>query len=410
MVGDGCETPPADVELARRVICYALAGEVDLALRCGLTASQWDAVRMVARLEGVAPLLCCALERSGWPEQVPRSVRDRLTVARYATAARNQLLYRELTHAVRVFSEPPAIPAVLLKGAALALTLYPDPALRPMSDLDVLVRADRIDQAVARLEADGYREHRRAMAPDLDQLVGHHVHLRSGRAFPIALEVHWTLASSEGAVHAPEMVWFWEQAEPFQRPGAPASASSSSPSPSAAALTLAPTAHLLYLAAHLALYHGAARAQLLWFYDIHLLVEREAERIDWEELIQRARQFRWSAALGAALEGTRRRFGTGLPPGVAAELRGHGDGQIAWLVRRRAARLQTRATNLFSRVASLGWPGRLRLIRSVVLPSPAYVRWRYEPQPSWLWPLCYPYRWLDIVQEGISTLWRAIRQ
>jgi hypothetical protein len=46
----------------------------------------------------------------------------------------------------------------------------------------------------------------------------------------------------------------------------------------------------------------------------------------------------------------------------------------------------------------------LRLALGIALPSPAYVRWRYQPRPEWLWPLCYPYRWLDILREGLSTL------
>ncbi len=43
---------------------------------------------------------------------------------------------------------------------------------------------------------------------------------------------------------------------------------------------------------------------------------------------------------------------------------------------------------------------------AIAIPSPAYVRWRYKPRPAWLWPLCYPYRWLDILREGLSTLWQ----
>jgi hypothetical protein len=37
------------------------------------------------------------------------------------------------------------------------------------------------------------------------------------------------------------------------------------------------------------------------------------------------------------------------------------------------------------------------------------MRWHYKPRPAWLWPLCYPYRWLDILREGLSTLWRIAR-
>ena len=59
-------------------------------------------------------------------------------------------------------------------------------------------------------------------------------------------------------------------------------------------------------------------------------------------------------------------------------------------------------------LASLSWRARLRLLLVNVIPSPAYVRWRYKPRPAWLWPLCYSYRWLDILREGLTTLWRMV--
>jgi len=59
---------------------------------------------------------------------------------------------------------------------------------------------------------------------------------------------------------------------------------------------------------------------------------------------------------------------------------------------------------------------------AIAIPTPAYARWRYKQRPvpsinsghrlscvegpAWLWPLCYPYRWLDMLHDGLSTLWK----
>src|SRR5262249_18763955 len=48
------------------------------------------------------------------------------------------------------------VPALLLKGAALVETVYPDPAQREMLDLDLLVPAERLDEASAALTPLGY--------------------------------------------------------------------------------------------------------------------------------------------------------------------------------------------------------------------------------------------------------------
>jgi hypothetical protein len=326
---------------------------------------------------------------------------------------------------------PAQIPVVILKGAALATTLYPSIGLRPMGDLDLLVPPDRLAEAVACLQALGYVEPAPDMVPGLNQVVGHHVGLDGGEAIPLHVELHWTLAAGEHARHAPSMPWFWQQTEPLsmgagglgsggareprstgageQRRGAEAN-SPLHPSTSAPLLTLTPTAHLLYLAAHLMLQHGSARASLLWFCDLDLLVRRQADRLDWDELLRRAREFHWTAALHAALRGAQDRFGTPLPQGFLDALAETEDRQAARLVARKADPRQTRAMGVWNFLSPLDGQARLRLALAIALPSPAYVRWRYQPRPGWLWPLCYPYRWLDILREGLSTLAKLARR
>jgi hypothetical protein len=365
---------------------------------------------------------------------IPPDVQADLRQAYYATTARNLLIYRELsrilTHfrfsmlrlgSAQVFdfrfghpqsqiANPQSeIPTVILKGAALATTLYDSIGLRPMGDLDLLVPEERLAEAVARLEALGYVQPHPDMAPGLNALAGHHVHLQGGQDIHLAVELHWTLIGGEHDWRSPSLPWFWSQTEPFIVTPSPLHPSSSAP-----LLTLTPTAHLLYLSAHLMLQHGEARSALRWFYDIYLLVEREGQRIQWDQVVARAREFRWAPAVHAALEGARHRFcgpadgesDTWLPPGVLAALAEASDAEARRLVARRAEGLQTRATGVVAAVSSLSPAARLRLLLAVAIPSPAYMRWRYKPRPAWLWPLCYFYRWFDILREGLTTLWQ----
>lgn len=390
--------------LTRRAICLTLAGEPCSEAWSALGPADWESLGRVAKAEGVAALLCHALGRTGWPEGMPDAVRNDLRATMYAGAARSVLLCRELLRLQEIFSHPSPIPIVLLKGGALAFTLYPDPALRPMADVDFLVPPERVSEAAARLRARGYRGYSLAMTPGLNRLLGLHVNLESSERFPIHLEVHRTLGASGRDYHAPDMAWFWDQVEPFDLRLPVSSAIPVPPGLSAPLLTLMPTAHLLYLAAHLMLQHGGAKGRLLWLYDIHLLIEQEGGCIEWDELARRAREFRWSAALTAALSGAQDCFRTPLPEGFLGLLTIDMDARAADLVRHRAALSQTRATIVWNKVSSLNWTGRLGLLFSVVLPSPAYLRWRYRPHPTWLWPLYYPYRWFDILREVIRTL------
>jgi hypothetical protein len=425
-------------DLSYRTLCRLLSGQAcpelhrraDAALTSTLGPDDWRLLAATARREGVAPLLYHVLNEAGWPADAPLDIQADLRQAYYATTARNLLIYRELSHiltALRASPSPP-LPVILLKGAALAATVYDNIGLRPMGDLDLLVPEERLSEAVTRLKALGYVEPHPDMAAGFNAQFGHHVHLQGGRDVHLAVELHWTLIGGEQDWRSPSLPWFWNQTEewrmedgnwkrcpePVEGLEAGVQPPISNLQPPTSVFQLTPTAHLLYLCAHLMLQHGEARSVLRWFYDIYLLVEREGQRIQWDQVVARAQEFRWAPAVYAALVGVRDRFcgpsavdgEAWLSPGVLEALAEGSDHQASRLVARRTNRLQTRATGVVAAASSLSPGARLRLLLAIALPSPAYVRWRYKPRPVWLWPLCYPYRWLDILREGLTTLWR----
>jgi hypothetical protein len=52
----------------------------------------------------------------------------------------------------------------------------------------------------------------------------------------------------------------------------------------------------------------------------------------------------------------------------------------------------------------------MRIWLAVVFPSPAHIRWRYHPQPDWLWPLYYPVKWFGMARDGLRLLWGEVRK
>jgi hypothetical protein len=54
----------------------------------------------------------------------------------------------------------------------------------------------------------------------------------------------------------------------------------------------------------------------------------------------------------------------------------------------------------WNELAALSVRGRAALLRAFFFPSPAYVRFRYRPQPAWTWPLCYPVRWARLLASA----------
>jgi hypothetical protein len=197
------------------------------------------------------------------------------------------------------------------------------------------------------------------------------------------------------------MNWFWDRIEPWLLH--PQESHGSIPQSSGAAYQLDPLAHILYLAAHLILQHGSSQKRLIWLYDLHLLITRYADTLDWTAIMEHARAFRWDTALNAALKNTHQYCGTVLPE--------HIEDRILSLHRTDMQNMTmpelstvSRATLLKEELSNLTWRGRYYLLRSHLFPVPAYLRWRYQPRPAWLWPLCYPYRWLDMLGTALQTV------
>ena len=368
----------------------------DLVPWTDFTSTDWKQLPAIAQAEGVAPLMYWKLKEHGWPASMPDATRTTLAQAYYGTVARNMLLYRELERVLAVLGEG-EIPVIVLKGAALAATLYPNIGLRPMGDLDLLVPRSLMEKAVQTARSFGYREIYPELVPGINRVIGYHVHLKGGLQAPACVELHWSLMGGDNDWRSPPMEWFWKQAELIS------SSVGGEQGSIEGSRTLTPTAHLLYLAAHLMLHHGESQARLLWFYDIHLLINRWGERLNWDELLARSKDFRWAAALHAALRGAQLRFHTAVSPGVLDALTDVRDTRSQRFVELNANPSQTSAARTWNKLMALNWQARLRLALALVFPSPAHLRWRYSAR-SGLWPLYYPRRWTELIGDAFAIL------
>jgi hypothetical protein len=127
--------------------------------------------------------------------------------ARRFTAIHNLRLRHELGKATEALRQS-GIPALALKGVVLAYTTYPDPSLRPMADLDLLVPTGKKEKALEALQEVGFqypdsvlathRDHSWRLAPEQE-----FAPLLRLRASTVLLEVHSELECSEPVLPMP---------------------------------------------------------------------------------------------------------------------------------------------------------------------------------------------------------------
>jgi hypothetical protein len=275
-----------------------------------------------------------------------------------------------------------------------------------MVDLDLLVDVDHHELVVRILRNAGYTYASPEMMAGLHRICHKDITLTGGRFANTSLDVHWRLISGASDWRSPSTEWFWKQTVPWVMAaelldGDLQRAWLSQPDQT---FQFTATAHLLYNATHLMLGHGSGQMRLIWLYDLHLLLTGYPEQISWDELLEQAAIFRWSEPLRAALRATQNYFATPIPDTVLDVLAASSDTRAASMVHYMESPVQNRADALYIHLVNLNWHGRILMILAHILPTRAYLRWRYPfGLPGWLWPLYYLYRWYDLARDGLRT-------
>ena len=166
------------------------------------TRAAWEYAKRAVFMHGVAPFLHHRLRQGSLrADGFPLPFRTFLAEQYASNASRVGRMQAELGAILRK-SEAASISVMPLKGSLLCALFYDDPALRPMADLDLLVRAESEKDLIRILLELGYQElppdnpaarerHRRFLQPDNRRVVS-----REGEhpENPRPVEVHTRLA------------------------------------------------------------------------------------------------------------------------------------------------------------------------------------------------------------------------
>lgn len=338
----------------------------------------WETVESLATRRNVAPLLYEIIRGA---HLLPHSIEAQLRLAYYQNARRNVLLFRELETVLKALGAA-QLPVIVLKGAALAHTVYKNPAVRPMCDLDLLVKKADMPAALRCCEALGYQAGDKEAHPGDTLAYENELLLRKPGALEAVLELHWSLFDSPYYQSRLPMNWFWETTQPITFENL-------------STQTLGVEAQVLHLCGHLALHHGpGGLANWLWLYDIAALITNK-QQLNWDLLLSRAQTLNLVLSLQYVLEAIADLLN---PPYLKTHLvevqrlqpSAEEARVFSWLTAEHRPVLQRFVADL----ASIpGWPARLAYAWHSIFPSTSYMRSRYHIAHGILLPLYYPYRW-----------------
>ena len=216
----------------------------------------------------------------------------------------NRLLFRRMGPVIEMLHGA-AIPTLLLKGAALAVHYYPDPGLRPMGDLDVLVPEMHALQTLRLLESQGWKQEgekngRKLQLRESDLGFLHSLTLfhPDGRE----IDLHWHalyLASFPGADQP-----FWEASVPLEFEGVPTRA-------------LCASDQLLHACAHGTMWNPLP--PMRWAADA--ITVMRSSKTDWQRLLMLAQRLRLITAVRDGLEYLAAALAAPVPAEALADMR-----------------------------------------------------------------------------------------
>ena len=257
------------------------------ALHMAQESAGWERALEIAQVHGVEAICHEALRRVCQSHPQLAGGMDAFRRARYVATVRNMRMVAQLVEVLDALGSR-GIEPIILKGAALALTVYEEPSLRPMRDLDLLVRVDALAGAREALLQLGYAtQGGPATRWEEENLLAHLIDLTAPGRLPV--EIHFRLFPRAQPLF-PEEERVWDRAAPFSVEGRKA-------------LRLAPSDELMYLCGHLRK-HAQSEYRLVWFCDIAALdgqIQPEAraafdaamaahpERVELENVLRTAR-------------------------------------------------------------------------------------------------------------------------
>ncbi len=277
----------------------------------------------------------------------------------------NNQLYEELKRIIPCFKEH-NIETMLLKGIDLVSRVYLDIDLRPMADIDLLIRKQdlpKIEQALSPLNYLIYPGYRELQDKPTSLYLNAVVCKKLIPPF-FSLHLHWhilnyTFYPGYGYISNLNIDKIWQEAEPVQIGDVEV-------------LRMVPEHLLLYLSEH-HLKHAFDRTILL--NDIDVLLKHYEGKLDWEKVINDALEFNLTRPLYFSLFLVSQILGTKVPESVFSKIKP----KCISIFERKFidSVLKGRHSPNFSFFVFLamnrGIKGKLRFIFRTVFPDPRFV-------------------------------------
>lgn len=269
----------------------------------GLTLSEWEQVRQVARHHRLGPLVFKHTAQADLLSVMPAAVRESLKAEYCSTLVANRTLQIELSAILDAF-DAQHVAAMPLKGVSIAARYYPELALRPTSDIDLLVRPRQVPAGIQALVTLGYVPHKGSetlSGRHALRFLEHQLSKPNGRL----VELHTTLSRAPSYASGLAAAAVWTRSSVCRVGARPTRC-------------LALADEIRYLCVHLAVQH--ARSRWFWLVDIAQIMEALPASWNWTAFVDETIELELASPVVATIQDAADKLGLNVPAGELARL------------------------------------------------------------------------------------------
>ncbi|MCC6545327.1 MAG: nucleotidyltransferase family protein [Nitrospirae bacterium] len=347
-----------------------------------ISIDEWKKLLSALRSHWITPLLYYKIGNSPPEFHPPGEILDQMRTAFLLSRIQCLKIEKQVNEIVNSFNRK-GIEFIVLKGPALAHSIYPDPATRPHCDLDILVREEDFINAKGLLEEIGYKSK--------TSRFGHLKGVDCEEAFThqrdpdknIMVELHWDLhilSGHKGKQNIKELFHRSIQLE----------------TPSLSFKVLDPVDTLIACVLHMTVTHSAD-IRLLSIYDIALLLQKITDKHEWQILIERSIEFNARIGLEESIKIAQLWTGLNLHADFIDFHKWPTASDIEYRIVPKVKNILGTVLNLNMSVSSNPLQ-KVRYTFRLAFPGTDHIRKAYPPSRNWLLPLSYIKRWLKWIK------------
>jgi hypothetical protein len=351
----------------------------------------WNSILDASNKYKMTPILYYVLRQLSPHIRIPAQVQQKLRESYHRSTARNMRVYQQLLKLVRIFNHE-GVRVILLKGAHLAKLVYGNSALRPMGDLDLLVRNTDLLRASELLAEQGYTPSQEHLDRPLDIC-----HLPTfNKAESVPVEIHFNIVGPPFSQKF-DVAELWERAQKEFIQGVEVS-------------VLCPEDLFLHICVHACTRHGFDNG-ITPFVDITRTLECYQKEIEWDKILTKSRKWGASRCVYVMLALSKKLLGAPVPGNVLPKIMPDSDDFDAMtsaeqLMFEKSSPIVTNLARLFGNDP---WSDKFRLFMKRAFPAPETMPVVEGPRGNKL-SICLMYfaRLKGIWKRHSKTAWRAL--